>query len=213
METQTRFDLAAAITKWQEELAAQADLTPIVRRELETHLRDTIAEMRGRGLNNEESFWLARRRVGQPQQLNEEFLKSDPTEIWRKRAFLVSLAMLVVPLWIQFSSTLSISIVHIVFGSSPMPHWANVYMPMWAQRSYYDLPNFALRVLLNLLPIYLLAVSRKGRKNRMIELMLSFFQSRGRFLIISGIHALMFIVCSESEPVLIFSNWILICGK
>src|SRR3954454_1055809 len=59
METQTRFDLNAAIAAWQQELGSQPDLTPVVRRELETHLRDTVAELQGRGLNNEESFWLA----------------------------------------------------------------------------------------------------------------------------------------------------------
>jgi hypothetical protein len=63
METQTRFDLNAAIANWYQELAAQPDLTAVVRRELETHLRDTVAELQARGLNNEESFWLARRRV------------------------------------------------------------------------------------------------------------------------------------------------------
>ena len=53
METQTRFDLNAAIAAWQQELAAQPDLTHVVRRELETHLRDTTAELQARGLNDE----------------------------------------------------------------------------------------------------------------------------------------------------------------
>ena len=98
METQTRFDLDAAIAKWQQELAAQADLAPIVRRELETHLRDTVRELQGRGLGNEESFWLARRRVGQPGQLGEEFAKSDPANLWRERTFCIATALLVVKL-------------------------------------------------------------------------------------------------------------------
>src|SRR4051794_18855031 len=87
METQTRFDLDAAIASWQQELVAQADLTQEVRRELETHLRDTITELQQRGLNNEESFWLARRRTGKPQQLGEEFAKGDPANAWRDRVF------------------------------------------------------------------------------------------------------------------------------
>lgn len=99
METQTRFDLNTAITKWQQELAAQPDLTPVVRRELETHLRDTITELQGRGLNNEESFWLACRRVGQPDQLGREFAKADPVKLWRERVFWVVLAILGVALW------------------------------------------------------------------------------------------------------------------
>jgi hypothetical protein len=59
MENQTRFDLNAAIENWRQELAAQSGLTPDDRRELETHLRDAIAGFQQRGLNDEESFWLA----------------------------------------------------------------------------------------------------------------------------------------------------------
>ena len=99
METQTRFDLNAAIAAWQQELGSQPDLTPVVRRELETHLRDTVAELQGRGLNNEESFWLARRRVGQPRQLGEEFAKGDPAKVGRERVLWMVLALLIFYLW------------------------------------------------------------------------------------------------------------------
>ena len=75
METQTRYNLNAAIENWRQEMASQANLTAEVRRELETHLHDAIAGFQHRGLNDEESFWLARHRVGQPQKLNEEFMK------------------------------------------------------------------------------------------------------------------------------------------
>lgn len=87
MENQTRFDLNAAVENWRNELAAQPNLATDDRRELETHLRDAIAGFQQRGLNDEESFWLARRRVGQPQQLVEEFVKANPTKVWRERAF------------------------------------------------------------------------------------------------------------------------------
>src|SRR5258708_1857063 len=106
METQTRFDLSAAIANWQLELAGKPDLIPSVRRELETHLRDTIAELQGRGLNNEESFWLARRRVGHPQLLGEEFAKANPSNAWRERTFWMASALLAVSLWSTFCSSL-----------------------------------------------------------------------------------------------------------
>src|SRR5690242_9774789 len=98
MEAQTRFDLNAAIANWQQELAAKAELTPIVRRELETHLRDTLAELQARGLNNEEAFWLARRRLGEPQLLSEEFEKADPAGAWRDRVFWMSTGILAIGL-------------------------------------------------------------------------------------------------------------------
>ena len=87
MENQTRFDLNAAVENWRNELAAQPNLASDDRRELETHLRDAIAGFQQRGLNDEESFWLARRRAGQPQQIGEEFVKSNPIAVWRERVF------------------------------------------------------------------------------------------------------------------------------
>jgi hypothetical protein len=98
MENQTRFNLNTAVENWRNELAAQPNLAPDDRRELETHLRDAIAGFQQRGLNDEESFWLARRRVGQPQQLGEEFVKADSAGIWRERAFWMVLACLVLTL-------------------------------------------------------------------------------------------------------------------
>ncbi len=93
MENQTRFDLNAAIENWRNELAAQPNLASDDRRELETHLRDAIAGFQQRGLNDEESFWLARRRIGQPQQIGEEFVKADPATVWRERAFWMVLTL------------------------------------------------------------------------------------------------------------------------
>ncbi len=85
MEHQTRFDLNTALANWRQELAAQPELVDEDRRELETHLRGVIAELQQRGLNEEESFWLARRRLGQPPQIAEEFAKADPVAFWRER--------------------------------------------------------------------------------------------------------------------------------
>jgi len=81
MENQTRFNLNAAIENWRQELAAQPNLASDDRRELEMHLRDAIAGFQQRGLNEEESFWLARHRVGQPQHLGEEFVKANPAAV------------------------------------------------------------------------------------------------------------------------------------
>src|SRR5450432_2885134 len=99
METQTRYDLNAAIENWRAELAVQPNLTAEVRRELETHLRDAIAGFQQRGLNDEESFWLACKRVGQSQQLGEEFVKANPAAVWRERGFCVVLVLFTFQIW------------------------------------------------------------------------------------------------------------------
>jgi hypothetical protein len=95
MENETHFSLNTAIESWRSELAAQPNLASDDRRELETHLRDAIAGFQQRGLNDEESFWLARKRVGQPQQLGEEFVKADPAKAWRERIFWMALGIIV----------------------------------------------------------------------------------------------------------------------
>lgn len=101
MENQTRFDLNAAVENWRNELAAQPNLASDDRRELETHLRDAIAGFQQCGLNDEESFWLARRRVGQPPQLGEEFIKANPAAVWRERFFWILAATLLIQLCSQ----------------------------------------------------------------------------------------------------------------
>jgi hypothetical protein len=94
MENETRFSLNAAIESWRSELAAQPNLASDDRQELETHLLDAIAGFQQRGLNDEESFWLARKRVGQPQQLGEEFVKANPAAVWRERIFWLALGII-----------------------------------------------------------------------------------------------------------------------
>src|SRR5207302_2935466 len=93
MEDQTRYNLNADIENWRQELAAQGNLTADVRRELETHLRDAMVEFQRRGLNDEETFWLACKRVGQPPQLGQEFAKADPAGVWRERVFWMTISL------------------------------------------------------------------------------------------------------------------------
>ena len=112
MENQTRFDLNAAVENWRNELAAQPNLASDDRRELETHLRDAIVGFQQRGLNDEESFWLARRRVGQPQQLGEEFVKANPAKIWRERIFWVVLVLFLINTLVEVPRFISMFFVY-----------------------------------------------------------------------------------------------------
>ena len=124
METQTPFNLSAAIQSWQQELAVQPGFTSDNRRELETHLHETLVELRQRGLNEEEAFWLARRRLGPPQQLSEEFAKADPVKVWRERVFWIALALLAVQLW---TLVCQISIGVLAWYERILPEWVLFY--------------------------------------------------------------------------------------
>ncbi len=83
MVDQTRFDLSTSIERWRNELAVQRNLSPETRRELEAHLRDSIAALQKRGLSEEETFLLARKRMGKLPLLNREF-KKDGVQHWER---------------------------------------------------------------------------------------------------------------------------------
>jgi len=186
METQTRFDLNAAIANWQQELAAQPDLTPEVRRELETHLRDTIAELQQRGLNNEESFWLAHRRTGRPQQLSEEFAKGDPSNAWRDRVFWIVTGLLFVNFWgslvNQFTSPVSVPSLRERVRDF-LPGWVAFYLPHWLQEiRTYNITQF-LSVFLHVIPVFLLAMVLSSRWLKFGPAVLNYIMvSRARFV-------------------------------
>jgi hypothetical protein len=119
MEHQTHFDVNAAIENWRNELSAQTALSADDRRELETHLRDSFAELKSRGLNEEESFVLARHRVGQPQKLADEFVKENPAKIWRERIFWMWAAIFLMGIWQELIGSLTAFLLPINGGSLP----------------------------------------------------------------------------------------------
>jgi len=200
MENQTCYDLNAAIESWRQELAVQASLTAEVRRELETHLRDVITGFRQRGLNDEESFWLARRRVGQPQQLGEEFVKADPAKVWRERIFWAAIILLAIRLWSEISSTAwaifqtAVTTPYFInnyHSVSPFPEWIRFYLPLPSNIDLYALlfsPSSRIAFnFLSLLPVLGIALLLShGRLNKGFSWVQFFFQSRHRFLFVSA---------------------------
>lgn len=120
METRTVFDLSTAVERWRGELAMQHHLTPDILRELEHHLHDAIAEFQKAGLTDEESFWIARRRIGHPQQLDEEFEKADPIAVWKNRGLWMVTGLMVVNYW--QSLLYAIPTPRLLSGSEPGIH-------------------------------------------------------------------------------------------
>ncbi len=176
METQTRYDLNAAIESWRVELAAQPNLTAEVRHELETHLRDAIAGFRQRGLNNEESFWLACRRVGQPQQLGEEFVKVNPAAIWRERVFWMAFAVLAINLWIS-----SIQGLFFFITNAANKHFS--YSFVHALRSPFTFCG--LSILSIMLLVWFSVFLAHGRATKWRFILQFIFQTRLRFIFVS----------------------------
>jgi hypothetical protein len=187
METQTCFDLNAAIANWQQELARQPGLAPVVRRELETHLRDTVAELQGRGLNNEESFWLARRRAGRPQQLAEEFAKADPVRVWRERAFWIAAFLIAQNLWVAFWDPLWMyNWIHPDTRLQQILHAGILpYLPFW----------------LRVMPVYTISQILLGLMRLAPIVFLVFFMAKGRMQFAKTVSS--FILASRVRFVLV----------
>jgi len=180
MDNPSYFDLNVALENWQAELAAQPGLSAENRRELETHLRDTFAELKSHGLNEEESFWLARRRVGQTQQIAAEFVKADSTQVWRDRVFWMAVALLTYSSWSYLTSiTSNVAINVIANWRFSLFHGGSNY---WFRMN--PVVSELFTAIFRLLPICCVAVLLlKGRLDKDSRFV-SFFRSRRNFAIV-----------------------------
>ena len=81
------FDLESHLKHWRAELLTTENITAAEVDELESHLRDSIDELKDSpSLTADESFWLATRRVGSPESIALEFAKVNGARTWTRRA-------------------------------------------------------------------------------------------------------------------------------
>ena len=207
MEHQTRFDVNAAIENWRNDLAAQSALSADDQRELDTHLHDLFVELKSRGLSDEESFVLARHRVGQPQKLADEFVKENPAKLLRERIFWSAAIFLLIHLWSNGSQMLfaicrTFAAPYILKNHhfiSPFPDWVRFYLPLPSNIDLYNLlfgtSSMLMFGYLCLLPVIGIALLlSRGRLSRSFSWTQFIFRSRGWFLFISGVVFLLWIL-------------------
>ncbi|HWY29548.1 MAG TPA: permease prefix domain 1-containing protein [Candidatus Acidoferrum sp.] len=210
MENQTRFNLNAAIEKWRQELAAQPNFAADERRELETHLGDAIADFRQRGLNDEESFWLARRRVGHPQELVQEFVKANPAKLYRERVFWLVFGLLIYRLWDLLASSLigAVGMRAALPGTSLghwLPNWVSCYVPMGlCSENYLIFLSWVLYIVNSLLVLAVLICVVRGQFEKLRPIVAFLFHSRLRFVIIAMLS--IFVVSVASCLILNFNS-------
>jgi hypothetical protein len=77
MATASQFDLNSALQHWLEQLGQSPQVKTENLKELESHVRDSMAQLQTKGLSGEESFLIATHRVGTPTQLEPEFAKMN----------------------------------------------------------------------------------------------------------------------------------------
>lgn len=80
------FDLDQSVSTWRAEMAAGGSCAGADLDELESHLRDSVARLSAAGLSADESFLIAVRRLGGPDDLRPEYGKAHPERLWRDRA-------------------------------------------------------------------------------------------------------------------------------
>jgi hypothetical protein len=156
-----RFELNVAVENWKNELAAQLQLTPDDQCEMEKHLANSVAEFRSYGLGDEESFWLAKRRIMPPEKIAKEFTKANPDRIWRERAFWMFIAMLAFYLWVDLGACIQFH------------HWST---DSWQRLFIYP------KVLVNFLPAIVLPILlARGRGIKIVTAFGAIFKTRWYF--------------------------------
>ncbi|WP_341215381.1 permease prefix domain 1-containing protein [uncultured Wocania sp.] len=75
MENRTNFNLKESIEIWKSELSKKSNMTTDNIEELESHLLDLINDLKSKGLDKEESFLIARKRIGKIDDICLEFDK------------------------------------------------------------------------------------------------------------------------------------------
>jgi hypothetical protein len=75
MENISEFNLNSALQLWLERLGQSPQVKAENLKELESHVRDSVVQLQGKGLSSEESFLVATHRVGSPAKLEPEFAK------------------------------------------------------------------------------------------------------------------------------------------
>jgi len=99
MENQNRFDLAKALRAWGEDCASRPGISHENARELESDLRERVADLLKQGLNEKEAFSKAIRQLGSPDELAREFGRENPLAVWRERLFWMVVAGFGVSVW------------------------------------------------------------------------------------------------------------------
>jgi hypothetical protein len=178
MENKTRFDLESAITHWRAQLTAHETVGPDELRELEAHLRDSVAGWTTKGLRADEAFQIASARLGPPEKVAAEFAKEDPITPWRTRLFWMLIGSMALNVLSHLGHTLTTFVYAIndrIAASDGIPprtvqyHWIGSFIVMLGT-------PFALYFLSK----YFLS----GRSSFWLPLRLKFFHSRFRMALL-----------------------------
>jgi len=78
------FDLESQVRKWRRHVQSTASLGAQDVEELESHLRDSVENLTSRGVSEDEAFLVSIRRMGEAEELKDEFAKVSTEGVWRQ---------------------------------------------------------------------------------------------------------------------------------
>ncbi|MEN6306446.1 MAG: permease prefix domain 1-containing protein [Anaerohalosphaeraceae bacterium] len=93
------FRLEDAIENWKLQLNQHQTMTPSDIEELQIHLLEEIDTLMAAGLNQEEAFIVASRRIGSPGEISCEFAKINTAAIWKNRFFWMIIGILMLQIF------------------------------------------------------------------------------------------------------------------
>ena len=101
------FNLNESILNWRISLNNNDSFTSENISELDNHLNEQIINLKESGLNDEEAFWIAQKRIGSIDKLQTEFKKVNSLNIFRKRIFWMMNGLICLLIYVFFVSSVS----------------------------------------------------------------------------------------------------------
>lgn len=132
MEDEGGFGLERAQREYVQDFESRPGVTSEDVRELESDLRERVAEGLKAGLTGREAFRQAIAQIGSPGQLAAEFVRENPLPLWRERAFWMVWAAVVFTAWNFLTVGTSVWICNELYLQLPLTTWIalTVYLPV-----------------------------------------------------------------------------------
>ena len=95
MERNNEFNLQEQIDNWVSKIKTYPSITETDSEELKSHLLDSFDQLKDTGLNDEEAFWVASRRIGTTFDWEEDYSQVNNNVIQMRRSVLILAGVLV----------------------------------------------------------------------------------------------------------------------
>lgn len=135
MESITGFDLQRNIAGWIIKIQSEPAVTEADAEELKSHLLEIIDNLKAAGLDEEEAFWVASRRLGNSTDWGEEYRQENNPVIQMRRSLIILAGVLAYFICYYFilstSKLLFITLLFSDIGGHMAAEWVLRYLVSW----------------------------------------------------------------------------------